>query len=126
MLFTPAFHRTTLTDGTGTEVVVRAGKVVEILEGGSTMIPADGVVISATGAKRLWVREALPVGTTVSISTYLTPVNTGDNPWTRAEDIVGGGPKLFGLPAFGLIGFVGAGVGAMWLLRSIARSGRHD
>jgi ubiquinone biosynthesis protein len=39
---------------------------------------------------------------------------------------VGGGPKLFGLPAFGLLGFVGAGVGAMWLLRSISRSGKHD
>jgi ubiquinone biosynthesis protein len=39
---------------------------------------------------------------------------------------VGGGPKLFGLPAFGLLGFVGAGIGAMWLLRSISRSGRHD
>ena len=39
---------------------------------------------------------------------------------------VGGGPKLLGLPAFGLLGFVGAGVGAMWLLRSISRSGRHD
>jgi len=38
---------------------------------------------------------------------------------------VGGGPKLFGLPAFGLVGFVGAGIGALWLLRSIARSG-HD
>lgn len=24
------------------------------------------------------------------------------------------------------LGFVGAGVGAMWLLRSISRSGRHD
>jgi ubiquinone biosynthesis protein len=39
---------------------------------------------------------------------------------------VGGGPELLGLPAFGLLGFVGAGVGAMWLLRSISRSGRHD
>jgi ubiquinone biosynthesis protein len=39
---------------------------------------------------------------------------------------VGGGPKLFGLPAFGLLGFVGALIGAMWLLRSISRSGRHD
>ncbi|WOB10597.1 ABC1 kinase family protein [Piscinibacter gummiphilus] len=39
---------------------------------------------------------------------------------------VQGGPKLFGLPAFGLIGFVGACVGAVWLLRSISRSGRHD
>ncbi|MBT9528005.1 MAG: ubiquinone biosynthesis protein UbiB [Rhizobacter sp.] len=39
---------------------------------------------------------------------------------------VRGGPELLGLPVFGLLGFVGAGVGAMWLLRSISRSGRHD
>lgn len=38
---------------------------------------------------------------------------------------VRGGPVLFGLPAFGLIGFVGACAGALWLLRSISRSGRH-
>lgn len=29
---------------------------------------------------------------------------------------VGGGPTLLGLPAFGLLGFVGASVGALWLL----------
>ncbi|MBI5259975.1 MAG: ubiquinone biosynthesis protein UbiB [Burkholderiales bacterium] len=31
---------------------------------------------------------------------------------------VGGGPQLFGLPAFGLIGFIGAMLGALWLLLS--------
>ena len=29
---------------------------------------------------------------------------------------VGGGPTLLGLPAFGLLGFVGATLGALWLL----------
>jgi ubiquinone biosynthesis protein len=38
---------------------------------------------------------------------------------------VGGGPQLFGLPAFGLIGFLGAAVGGVWLLVSITRSGKH-
>lgn len=38
---------------------------------------------------------------------------------------VGGGPDLLGLPAFGFLGFVAAVLGALWLLRSIARSGRH-
>jgi ubiquinone biosynthesis protein len=37
---------------------------------------------------------------------------------------VGGGPTLFGLPAFGLLGFVGAFVGAVWLVRSIRRDER--
>ncbi|MFM8899388.1 MAG: ABC1 kinase family protein [Burkholderiales bacterium] len=36
---------------------------------------------------------------------------------------VGGGPTLLGLPAFGLLGFLGAVMGGLWLLRSIWRSG---
>lgn len=36
---------------------------------------------------------------------------------------VGGGPTLLGLPAFGLLGFLGACGGAAWLLWSVARSG---
>jgi len=41
---------------------------------------------------------------------------------------VGGGPQLLGLPAFGLLGFVGALIGGLWLLRAIRRSERmrHD
>ena len=35
---------------------------------------------------------------------------------------VQGGPSLFGLPAFGFLGFIGAVVGGMWLVRSIWRS----
>jgi len=36
-----------------------------------------------------------------------------------------GGPTLFGLPMFGLIGFIGAAIGGIWLLLSIWRSGKH-
>jgi ubiquinone biosynthesis protein len=39
---------------------------------------------------------------------------------------VRGGPEIWGLPAFGLLGFTGACLGAAWLLRSIARGGRHS
>ncbi|MCI0653712.1 MAG: AarF/UbiB family protein [Methylococcaceae bacterium] len=38
---------------------------------------------------------------------------------------VSGGPTLFGLPAFGLLGFLSAGVGGMWLMVSIWKGG-HD
>ncbi|MEY4562481.1 MAG: putative protein kinase UbiB [Pseudomonadota bacterium] len=38
---------------------------------------------------------------------------------------VRGGPELWGLPAFGLLGFTGACAGGLWLLRSIARGGRE-
>ena len=37
---------------------------------------------------------------------------------------VPGGPSLLGLPVFGLLGFLGAAAGGLWLLLSIRRSGR--
>lgn len=37
---------------------------------------------------------------------------------------VQGGPTVLGLPTFGLLGFVGAVAGGMWLVRAIWRSGR--
>jgi exopolysaccharide biosynthesis protein len=96
VLFTPGFHQTTLTDSTGTEVVVRAGRVDRIREdAGSTPIPPDGFVLSATGAAREWARTALRPGTRVRVSAGLEPADpTPTNPWTAAEDIVGAGPKL--------------------------------
>jgi ubiquinone biosynthesis protein len=39
---------------------------------------------------------------------------------------VGGGPTLLGLPAFGLLGYVGAAIGGVALLRSIWRAHRAD
>ncbi|MBX6393468.1 MAG: ubiquinone biosynthesis protein UbiB, partial [Burkholderiales bacterium] len=39
---------------------------------------------------------------------------------------VPGGPSLLGLPLFGLLGFLGAAVGGVWLLLSIRRSNRED
>jgi len=39
---------------------------------------------------------------------------------------VEGGPKLLGLPLFGLLGFLGAAAGSLWLLYSIWRSGRGE
>lgn len=38
---------------------------------------------------------------------------------------VKGGPTLFGLPLFGLLGFTGAVMGAIWLLFSVWRSGKY-
>jgi ubiquinone biosynthesis protein len=38
---------------------------------------------------------------------------------------VGGGPSLFGLPMFGLLGFLIAFLNSLWILFSIWRSGKH-
>jgi ubiquinone biosynthesis protein len=37
---------------------------------------------------------------------------------------VGGGPTLLGLPAFGLLGFAGAVLGALWLIHAMRRGSR--
>jgi exopolysaccharide biosynthesis protein len=96
ILFTPGFHRTTLTDPSGTEVVVRSGRVSQIREGaGSTPIPADGSVISATGAARQWASTELRRGRKVGLSLRLKPVDPSPtNPWLKAEDILAAGPRL--------------------------------
>ncbi len=39
---------------------------------------------------------------------------------------VPGGPTWLGLPFFGLLGFVGAVIGSIWLLLSIWRSGGKE
>ena len=54
ILFTPEFHRTTLTGPGGVEAVVIEGLVTAVFEGrGSREIPADGYVLSGTGAAGL-------------------------------------------------------------------------
>jgi hypothetical protein len=96
VLFSPGFHRTTLTDDSGIEVIVRAGKVASVHDRtGSSIIPADGFVISAKGKGRDWAMAALRPDVQVSVTMQLHPAgSTQPNPWTAAEDIVGAGPRL--------------------------------
>jgi hypothetical protein len=99
VMFTPAFHQTTLTDASGTEIVVRRGRVIDVREqAGSTPIPQDGFVLSVRGAARDWAREHLRRRTRVKVSAALTPAEpagpAGKNAWLTAEDAVGGGPKI--------------------------------
>jgi exopolysaccharide biosynthesis protein len=96
VLFTPEFHDTTLTDDTGTEVIVRAGTVEEVRDNaGSSTIPANGFVVSATGTARQWARGRLRKGVKVAAAVGLKPVGgTASNLWPKAEDVLGAGPKL--------------------------------
>ena len=96
VLFTPEFNETTLTDATGTEALVRDGRVVEIrADAGSTPIPRDGFVLSATGTAAVWLRTTLTAGTRVTAAVGLEPVDDlPRNPWRDAEDILGAGPKI--------------------------------
>jgi exopolysaccharide biosynthesis protein len=96
IVFTPEFHRTTLTDPNGLELIVRRGRVVERRDlKGSSAIPADGFVISTSGAARDWALANLRVGARIQLQLNLAPVETEmSTQWKQATSIIGGGPQL--------------------------------
>ncbi len=103
VIYTPEFHRTTLTNSKGIEIVVRNRKIVEIFDGkGSSQIPNDGFVISASGKRREEVLSKAKVGakadfmfSQVNFGDGLTENHEGFPPSILAtEDIVSGIPLL--------------------------------
>jgi hypothetical protein len=92
IILTPEFHRTTLTDPSGMEAIVRKGCVVELRDRlGSAAIPEDGFVISARGAGRDWMLLSLKPGVRAAIRTSIEA--RPELPFAP-EFIVGGGPRL--------------------------------
>jgi hypothetical protein len=96
IVFTPEFHRTTLTDPAGLEIIVRRGRVIEWRDlKGSSVIPADGFVISVSGTAREWALTNLRRGVQVRLNLNLSPVAVEQaGNWKQATSIVGGGPQL--------------------------------
>jgi exopolysaccharide biosynthesis protein len=96
IIFTPEFHRTTLTEPTGLELIVRRGQVIAVRDlQGSSSIPADGFVISASGAARDWALENLRRGVRVRLNLNLSPVEIDQTDlWKQATSVIGGGPQL--------------------------------
>jgi len=96
IVFTPRFHRTTLTNPDGIEVVVRKNRVTTFSDlKGSSEIPSDGYVISAVGSARDWVKTHIRKGTRISFSWRLNAIEPGDHAdWMRAYSMLGGGPQL--------------------------------
>ncbi len=92
VLFTPEFHRTTLTPAGGLEIAVRDGRVEAAADGpGSAPIPTDGFVLSAGGAAREWALGHLKPGGRVTLETE--PRAPPPLPF-EPEWIVGAGPLL--------------------------------
>ena len=103
VVYTPEFHRTTLTATGGLEIVVENGRITQILDGkGSAAIPANGFVISASGKKREEILAVAKIGAKASYMFSHLSVGGGltDNPENLApsilvtEDIVSGIPLL--------------------------------
>lgn len=96
IIYTREFHRTTLTDPNGLEVIVRHDRVAEIrAQQGSSTIPADGFVVSASGAAHEWALQNLRKQGSVRLNLKLEPVETNQKAqWQKATSIIGGGPQL--------------------------------
>lgn len=96
VVFTPDFHRTTLTSPGGLEVEVRRGRVINIRDGhGSSQIPVAGLVLSARGAARQWALKNLRRSMPITFSWKFGPMDSAPvSIWRDANQIIGGGPQL--------------------------------
>lgn len=96
IIFTPKFHRTTLTNPEGIEVVVRRNRIVSIADlKGSSEVPRDGYVVSAVGKSREWIKTNLRKGSKINFSWRLTSADPDKRTdWMRAYSMLGGGPQL--------------------------------
>ena len=94
IVYTPEFHRTTLTDPSGTEVVVALDTVVDVRAGqGSSRVPAQGWVLSLGPGRAVREGAMFHVGDRVGWEV----ATTADEPevrWQHAADVVSGGPLL--------------------------------
>ena len=96
VIYRPHFHFVTLTMPDGVEVVVRNGEVTGIADGaGSSRIPRDGYVLSASGKKGRDLLAHITRGDKVQIRETIIPERVGDSDlWTSFAHILGGGPLL--------------------------------
>ena len=96
VIYRPHFHTVTLTMPDGVEVVVRNCEVTDIRKGeGSSRIPADGYVLSASGKKGRELLTHIAQGDTVQIRETIIPERIGDSDlWASFTHIIGGGPLL--------------------------------
>jgi exopolysaccharide biosynthesis protein len=94
IVFTPEFHRTTLTGRDGVEVVVENNKITKIVRnGGSNVIPRNGFVLSADEAKAPVLLANVKIGMKGRIILDYQSLMDG-NAGGAAEDIVAGVPQL--------------------------------
>lgn len=104
LIFTPEFHRTTLTDSNGLEIIVKSDGSFQVIDGkGSNLIPNNGFVISASGKKRDELLALVKLTVKIEIGWASDYTVLGKNtekmpsknePIKFSEDIVGGIPQL--------------------------------
>lgn len=92
VLFTPEFHRTTLTNTNGLEIIIENNVITAIRDSvGSSVIPTKGFVISCSGKARTWAKANARVGMFVNLVSELDALNPQQTRRFRnAQHIVGG------------------------------------
>ncbi|HEX8287773.1 MAG TPA: phosphodiester glycosidase family protein [Pyrinomonadaceae bacterium] len=99
ILLTPQFGKTTLTDSNGTEIIVRKGKVTNIIDGkGNNEIPRDGFIVSVSEKKRREILPKIRIGKKLKINNRINGVDESARQnhkfWKEIEDITNGVPQL--------------------------------
>jgi len=107
VVFTPDFHRTTLTSCDGLEIVVRRNIVTSVTENCGSLIPADGFVISTAGKQReLFLKGPVKPGSRVVLTERIDSLANDPSPielryikklrelYRGSEDVTNGVPQL--------------------------------
>jgi len=96
VLYTPEFHRTTLTPPGGAEIVVLGNRITEVRsESGSSVIPRSGFVISLSASRAVELLPRFQVGHNLTLDLSLLPSRPDHRrSWNQATSIIGGGPLL--------------------------------
>ena len=94
ILFTPSFHRTTLTKPDGEELVIVNGVIKEIVQNGSSKIPENGYIVSIQKESPFF--RYFEKGEFFEVFTVIEPLEeiTSVNDWELCDYIVGGTPLL--------------------------------
>ena len=96
ILYTPEFHRTTLTQPGGAEILLENGRITAIREGlGSSPIPPGGAVLSIGEERAREITRKLRPGMTIEIRTDVVPLLPDtDGEWGKVRFMSSAGPLL--------------------------------
>ena len=94
VLYTPEWNASTLTNQNGVEAVVRSGHVLSVRPGGSSKIPGDGFVVSASGKQAQWLTQALSSEADIEIKVNLSSGFDGQDLPLQGYSYISAGPAM--------------------------------